>query len=254
MGAAARAGAPLGRTPRGLRVALRRVNGGPLAVYTLGVLWALLDGPQLLPTLEISNLGLRSGGLSFRDATSFSLPPATLGWSLLPSYGLVDLERASSTRPHGASLWPMWGCWGVGAGAAGRMGRARARLACGHPLCAAGAGAGAGALEPRMVCLARGPSYPGFDLFRTPARGRLMLYTLGGALLAGLGAEWLLARRAQRAPPCAQRRGARPFGARRHRACWWRRWRCPTRTPRHPRPSMLCAAHRLPAHRPRRVP
>ncbi len=61
------------------------------------LLGLLLSGVQLLPTLELSANGLRSGGLSYQEATSFSLKPLQLGWSLLPSYGLVNLETVFDT-------------------------------------------------------------------------------------------------------------------------------------------------------------
>ena len=174
----------------GLRAALGRVHLEPLAVYVLGVLLgALLYGPQLLPTLEISNLGLRSGGLSFRDATSFSLPPATLHWSLLPSYGLVNLEARFGT-PAWSEFVAYLGMLALAlALLGGGVGRGRARRA-GLLFVILGLGLALGRWNPAWFVLHA--VVPGFDLFRTPARW-LMLYTLGGALLAGLGAEWLIA-------------------------------------------------------------
>lgn len=183
---------PVRRARRGgWRTAVRAMNLGPLAVYVIGVLLgALLYGPQLLPTLELSPLGLRSGGLSFRDATSFSLPPRTLGWSLLPTYGLVNLESAFDT-PAWSEFIAYLGLLGLGLALLGAwVGRGAARR-CGLLCVALGL----------LLALGRGnPAYfalhaivPGFDLFRTPARW-LMLYTLGGGLLAGLGAQWLIGR------------------------------------------------------------
>ena len=70
----------------------------PLLIYTGGVLLGtLLSGAQLLPTLELSGLGLRSGGLAYLDASSFSLKPLQLGWTLLPSYGLANLGAIFDT-------------------------------------------------------------------------------------------------------------------------------------------------------------
>ena len=72
-----------------------------LIVYAAGVvLGALLSAPQLLPTLELSGLGLRTGGLSYLDATSFSLKPLQLPWTLLPSYGLLSMQAVFDTPAY----------------------------------------------------------------------------------------------------------------------------------------------------------
>src|SRR5690606_32168665 len=69
-----------------------------LAVYAGGVgIGALLSAPQLLPPLELGGLGLRSGGRSYGEASSFSLKPLQLAWTLLPSYGLADLSALFDT-------------------------------------------------------------------------------------------------------------------------------------------------------------
>jgi hypothetical protein len=166
----------------------------PLIVYVGGViLGALLSAAQLLPTLELSQLGLRSGGLSYLDATSFSLHPLKLIWTLLPSYGLVDLEAIFDTPAFsefiayvgviGVALG-LFGAW-KGSGVARRFGILFTLLGL-------------------FLALGRwNPFYylayefiPGFDLFRTPARW-LMLYTLGMAALAGAAIERLTSRRAR---------------------------------------------------------
>ncbi|MCB9159087.1 MAG: hypothetical protein H6644_04395 [Caldilineaceae bacterium] len=46
----------------------------------------------------MSGLGLRSGGgLGYGEASSFSLKPLHLAWTLLPSYGLADLSVVFGT-------------------------------------------------------------------------------------------------------------------------------------------------------------
>ena len=40
---------------------------------------------------------MRSAGLSYAEASSFSLKPLQLPWSLLPSYGLADLSVVFDT-------------------------------------------------------------------------------------------------------------------------------------------------------------
>ncbi len=47
----------------------------------------LLCAAQLLPTLELNGLGLRTGGLPYRQAVSFSLQPWLLAQTFLPPFG-----------------------------------------------------------------------------------------------------------------------------------------------------------------------
>ncbi len=87
----------LATSPRAYSHGIRHLSATFL-IYVLGVLLGvLLAAAQLLPTLELSQLGLRSGGLSYVDVTSFSLRPLLLHWTLLPSYGLRDLSVVFST-------------------------------------------------------------------------------------------------------------------------------------------------------------
>lgn len=171
-------------------------------VYFLGVLLGvLLAAAQLLPTLELSQLGLRSGGLSYVDVTSFSLRPLLLHWTLLPSYGLRDLSVVFSTlgftefvayvgvvglllalvalvsslrETAGKRLWTV-GHWPLAA-------------LCGISFAGLGLFLALGRWNPFSFLFYH--VIPGYDLFRTPARW-MMLYTLGMAVLAGVGTEWL---------------------------------------------------------------
>ncbi|MEZ4835425.1 MAG: hypothetical protein R2873_26125 [Caldilineaceae bacterium] len=151
------------------------------------VLGVALAAAQLLPTLELSDLGLRSGGLSYWDATSFSLQPLKLPWTLAPSYGLVDLSMVFGvaftefvgyvgTIPLLLALVGLW--------------RARGQRAWwfGVTFAVIGLFLALGRWNPIYYALYK--VVPGFDLFRTPARW-MMLYTLGMAVLAGLGiGDW----------------------------------------------------------------
>lgn len=168
-----------------------RMTGPSLLVYGAGVvLGALAAAPQLLPTLELSTRGLRQGGLSYGEATSFSLQPLKLLWTLLPSYGLADLGMIFGTAGYTEFVAYV----GLVALLLAALGAWRARGA---------AWAGGALLVMLGLFLAAGrwnPAYylfyslvPGFDLFRVPARW-MMLYTLGMAVLAGLGADRLLHR------------------------------------------------------------
>lgn len=133
-----------------------------------------LAAAQLLPTLELSRLSLRGGGLTYRQAVSFSLRPTTLPLSLLPSF---DYSPFSEYIAY-VGITPI--------------------LLASLALLRKRKGAFFGALALLGLFLALGlynPFYyllyrlvPGFSLFRVPARW-LFLYTFGLAILAGLGME-----------------------------------------------------------------
>jgi hypothetical protein len=81
--------------------ALKLSISQPLIIFFGGTLLGiLLSAAQLLPTVELSGLGLRSGGLSYGEATSFSLKPLHLPWTLLPSYGLFELGVVFATPAY----------------------------------------------------------------------------------------------------------------------------------------------------------
>lgn len=165
-----------------------------LIVVTGSVLGALLSAAQLAPTLELNRLGLRSGGLSYAEATSFSLKPLQLPWTLLPSYGLVALESVFAT-PAYSEFVAYVGLAGLVLAVVGAWhGRGASRT---FGLLFAGLGLllALGRWNPLYFLLY--VSVPGFDLFRTPARW-MMLYTLGMAVLAGVGGEWVWRRRVER--------------------------------------------------------
>ena len=166
-----------------------------LIVYAVGVfLGVLVSAPQLLPTLELSGLGLRTGGLSYLDATSFSLKPLQLPWTLLPAYGLLSLEAVFDT-PAYTEFVAYIGVIGLALALLGAWkGRGRAR-AFGLLFVVLGLTLGLGRWNPLYFVLHA--VVPGFDLFRVPARW-MLLYTYGAGVLAGLGAQWLLWWLAQR--------------------------------------------------------
>jgi len=190
---AASLGARAGKHRRPLRLppSALRPPAFRLLVYLLGVLLgALIAAPQLLPTLELNGLGLRSGGLSYLDATSFSLKPLQLLWTLLPSYGLAEMSAVFDT-PAYTEYIAYIGLLGLVLAFAGAWrGRGPARQ---FGLLFAGLGL--------LLALGRwNPLYfvfytfvPGFDLFRVPARW-MLIFTLGMGILAGISAAWLAAR------------------------------------------------------------
>lgn len=193
------------RSPANLRLLIRNLLPA-LLIYGAGVLLALgLSAAQLLPTIELSTLGLRSGGLTYNEVSSFSLRPLRLPWSLLPTYGLLELGPI-----FGAGYTEFIGYIGL-------IGLALALL---------GAWKGRGALRNSglffallglFLALGRwNPAYyllyklvPGFDLFRVPARW-LMLYTLGMALLSGAGMAYLTTHRWSRSRGLTAVRLVRP--------------------------------------------
>ena len=190
---------------RALPGGLRHVIASFL-IYALGVLLGvLLAAAQLLPTLELSQLGLRSGGLSYVDVTSFSLRPLLLHWTLLPSYGLRDLSVVFATLGYtefvayvGALglLLALIGLWRDRFPIRGCAAFFSPAWVCSWPW---GAGNPFSFIFYHLI--------PGFDLFRTPARW-MMLYTLGMALLAGVGVEWIGNRIAQNRS-ASEKRGER---------------------------------------------
>mgnify|MGYP001323177159 FL=1 len=188
-------GAGLRRAPRPpLGPGLRAASGRAAAALGAVAAGFLLAAVQLLPTLELSGLSIRSGGLAWREAVSFSLQPRGLLLTLLPS---VDETLAARFAT------PAFGEYVAYVGVAGLLlallGVAVWRNAAGRRPAASPWGlAGALALVGFFLALgAYNPLYyllvqvvPGFDLFRAPARW-MLLYTLGVSLLAGYGAASL---------------------------------------------------------------
>lgn len=159
------------------------LSPGLLVYFTGVVIGILLAAPQLLPTLELSGLGLRSSGLDYGEASSFSLKPLALGWTLLPSYGLASLSAIFDT-PGYTEYVAYIGVVGLALAAIGAWrGRGPAR-AFGLLLVGLGLFLALGRWNPVYFLLYQ--FVPGFDLFRAPARW-MMLYTLGAAVLAGVG-------------------------------------------------------------------
>jgi len=173
--------AALRQAQDGAQPALTREIGRSLLVYVLIVIIGLaLAAAQLLPTLELSRLSVRGGGLSYREAASFSLKPRLLLLSLLPTFG-------------GEKVFSEYVAYlGIGALALALVGALFQRRHPARPflifLTALGLFLGLGAYNPFYFVLYK--LVPGFGLFRAPARW-LYLYTFGGAMLAGLGVDFL---------------------------------------------------------------
>lgn len=151
------------------------------------ILGSLLSAAQLLPTLELSGLSYRSGGLPYREAASFSLRPQLLLQSLLPPYAL-DLSQV-----FGASFSEFVAYAGIAslllAIAGWIWGRRSQRHVFGLSA-AIGLFLALGVFNPVYYLLYR--IVPGFALFRAPARW-MLLYSFGVSLLVGYGIEAIFA-------------------------------------------------------------
>lgn len=178
----------------------RRARALP-ALAAAAALALLLAAPQLIPTIEMTEVSNRRGGLNPNQATAFSLSPFVLGRGLLPSYdrlifgeyvayiGVIGLGLAlfgalgsasPSAEPRDGPRWaqplpPHW-TWSI--------------------LALTGLLFAFGLYNPLYWALA---SLPGFNLFRVPARW-LALFTLGTVMLAALGFERILGGERPRMP------------------------------------------------------
>ncbi|MCC6616538.1 MAG: YfhO family protein [Anaerolineae bacterium] len=166
------------------------------------LLWFALAGvgalvlalPQLIPTFELTSVSNRRGGLNQNEATAFSFNPFLAARALLPNYD----------QPIFAEYITYPGIVALGLALLGLLSlpqeRARTRLrafvrAPQFPwlvLALIGLLFAFGQYSPVYWQLA---ALPGFNLFRVPARW-LVLFALGGAMLAGLGLQ-ALSRRVQ---------------------------------------------------------
>ncbi|MGC9467060.1 MAG: hypothetical protein ACP5HS_00580 [Anaerolineae bacterium] len=141
----------------------------------------LVAAAQLVPTIELAALSGRGVGLDWREAVSFSVALWEAHRALLPPY------LAAPLYPEGVAYL---GIMGLLLAIAGAWVAYRRRNAVGWgavALVALGIFLALGGYNPLYLLLVRA-GVPGLAHFRAPARF-LALYGLGGALLAGLGAQ-----------------------------------------------------------------
>ncbi len=173
---------------------------GVITLACAGGAALVLALPQLIPTLELTRVSNRSGGLTLNQATAFSFSPFVTGRGLLPSYdSLIFAEYVAYPGVIGLGL-AIIGALSARAGLKPAPTR-RFRLPLSPRLrwlimALAGLALAYGVYDPLYWLLG---SLPGFDLFRVPARW-LALFALGTAMLAALGIESLRVG-AQRAVP-----------------------------------------------------
>lgn len=159
---------------------LGRSWGRSLTVLAVVVsLGTALAAVQLVPTLELSRLSIRSAGLPYHQAVSFSLDPARLHRSLLPNLAESPFSEYVAYLGMLPLLLALVGVW-----RRGRDGHPRFFLA----LALLGLFLALGMYNPLYYLLYR--LVPGFGLFRVPARW-LYLYAVGMAFLAGYGLQEL---------------------------------------------------------------
>lgn len=167
---------------------LRRLG----ALVLMGLVGAALAAAQLLPVLELSRLSMRSGGLPYREAVSFSLSPGMIFKAFLPPL---------AWEPPFSEYVAYIGLLGLALAAVGVWAALRRAPADRLPgrglsshqvvaliLAAAGVFLALGLYNPVYYLLYK--LVPGISLFRAPARW-LFLYTFGAAILAGAGLEAL---------------------------------------------------------------
>ncbi len=139
-----------------------------------------LSAAQLLPTLELSQESIRGGGLPYKEATSFSLPPWLLARSLLPSFAdspFSEYIAYTGIIPLGLAAF----------GLKGRQARQSPIFWLGLGLLALFMALGG--YNPLFELIYR--IAPPLRLFRVPARW-LYLYAFALAALAGIGADRLV--------------------------------------------------------------
>ena len=161
---------------------LRQIGYALFWVALAGMLALLLAAPQLIPSLELTNLSNRSGGFTAQQATAFSLPPTSFGRGLLPSYdGQLFGEYTFTIGVTGLGLALL------GVTIPRHHTHHRQRLIWGV-IALLGLALSFGRFNPLYLLLAE---LPGFNFFRVPARW-IVLFEIGLALLAGIGVQVII--------------------------------------------------------------
>jgi hypothetical protein len=159
----------------------------PLNLAVLGVmlcLGAALAAIQLLPTAELTSWGIRGSGLSYQEATTFSLKGTMILNAILPPFQ----NRAMVEEPGGTEFLGYVSVGGLVLALASLIYGRRRQVLLFVLIAAIALLLAIGQQNPLYPLLFR--VVPGLNLFRVPARW-LYVYTFAMAALAGLGADAL---------------------------------------------------------------
>ena len=177
----------------GLYALCTRPLRGVITLAGAGLGALLLSAPQLIPTLEMTGVSNRRGGLNVNQATAFSFSPFVTGRGLLPSYdSLIFGEYIAYPGVIGLGLAVVGAFIGMGATAVrpykdGGFSFPLSPRVTWLIIALVGLALAYGLYNPLYWVLG---TLPGFNLFRVPARW-LALFALGAAMLAALGMEWI---------------------------------------------------------------
>jgi hypothetical protein len=150
------------------------------------MLGAMLSAAQLVPTLELARQSMRAGGLTWREAVSFSLSPALLVQALLPDFRQTILsEYVAYIGVVGLVLMAV-GIKSQISNLKSQTSNQRISKQAMSVLVVLGLLLALGGYNPLYSLLIK--FAPGFNLFRVPARW-LVLYAFGAAMLVGTGVE-----------------------------------------------------------------
>ncbi len=186
-----------------LAVPLREIRSRDRSLRWLAQIWlvplgklagasllaALISAAQLLPTRELTQLSIRSGGLSYPEVVAFSLKPNMLLPALLPPYAMHP--EAIFGTPVFAEYLAYVGIVGLALAGLGALTPASKHRWLRIPLIVLAVGGillALGGYTPLYLLLYE--VLPGFSLFRAPPRW-LAWYALAMALLVGMGVERL---------------------------------------------------------------
>ncbi|HET7377065.1 MAG TPA: hypothetical protein VFK30_10175, partial [Anaerolineae bacterium] len=161
-----------------------------LPILLASIFAVLLSAVQLFPTLELTRLSARSGGLPTNLAVSFSLDPRLLGRALLPDYsGALPAGGEFTAFFSVAALMLMiYGLTAVWNKSTTNVQRPTSNLHSISVVAIVGLVLAFGGYTPIYYALLK--IFPGFDLFRAPARW-LVLLTFAGSIVAGAGLDSL---------------------------------------------------------------
>jgi hypothetical protein len=164
------------------------LNLAVILFVSIVVLFSLI-AIQLLPTLEFSNYADRAGGISFKDASTFSLTPQYFITFIIPEFFGSPINN---TYWHHGNLWEICGYAGVLPlilaliGIIYKKNTTYKYIFLGLALFALLFSLGK--YTPIFILCYN--YIPGFDLFRAPARF-LFVYMFSISILAGLGSSFL---------------------------------------------------------------